>query len=442
MFENIDVVIPELNEKNIDNSNCNKINAFSVIMQKNNQLLDDEVVELFEELLYFLDTNCVIIMKDENYKNILYYECIEFCSLFLEIDDFIEDIVEYSVHYFIKYIMNYRHYVYDSPLFEIDKSFVTNQLEDLKNRYQPPQKSDDWYKYRHGLITASSAWKILDTQSNQNSYIYSKCNPLCLEKFKTVNINSPFHWGNKYEPVSVLYYENKYNTVVADYGCIKHADYDFIGASPDGINVKKDSPKYGRMLEIKNIVNRDITGTPKKEYWIQMQLQMEVCNLDFCDFLECRFKEYEDEEAFYADGTFTHTANNKEKGIMIHFYENDEHIYKYAPFGCNKETYDKWENEIMEKHGNTWINTIYWYLQEVSCVIVKRNKVWFQEALPHFTKIWDTITSEKIHGYSHRKPKKREQKIVVKKENSTNQETCLLNDDTENETKNIIIIDT
>ncbi len=66
MFENIDVVIPELNEKNIDNSNCNKINAFSVIMQKNNQLLDDEVVELFEELLYFLDTNCVIIMKDEN----------------------------------------------------------------------------------------------------------------------------------------------------------------------------------------------------------------------------------------------------------------------------------------------------------------------------------------------------------------------------------------
>ena len=442
MFENIDVVIPELNEKNIDNSNYNKINAFSVIMQKNNQLLDDELVELFEELLYFLDTNCVIIMKNENYKNILYYECIEFCSLFLEIDDFIEDIVEYSVHYFIKYIMNYRHYVYDSPLFEIDKSFVTNQLEDLKNRYQPPQKSDDWYKYRHGLITASSAWKILDTQSNQNSYIYSKCNPLCLEKFKTVNINSPFHWGNKYEPVSVLYYENKYNTVVADYGCIKHADYDFIGASPDGINVKKDSPKYGRMLEIKNIVNRDITGTPKKEYWIQMQLQMEVCNLDFCDFLECRFKEYEDEEAFYADGTFTHTANNKEKGIMIHFYENDEHIYKYAPFGCNKETYDKWENEIMEKHGNTWINTIYWYLQEVSCVIVKRNKVWFQEALPHFTKIWDTITSEKIHGYSHRKPKKREQKIVVKKENSTNQETCLLNDDTENETKNIIIIDT
>ena len=45
------------------------------------------------------------------------------------------------------------------------------------------------------------------------------------------------------------------------------------------------------MLEIKNIVNREINGIPKKEYWIQMQLQMEVCDLGECDFLETRFKE-------------------------------------------------------------------------------------------------------------------------------------------------------
>jgi len=462
MFGNIDIVIPDLNKKKQENETENKnksdeikstletmsnnddngINGFSVIMQKNRPLSNDDNIELFEELLHFLNDNCILIMKDENYKIILYNECLNFCSLFLEITDSVEEVVDYVVHYFIKYIMNYRHYSNDSSLFELDKIFIDKQLIDLKNRYQPPQKSDEWYKYRHQLITASSAWKILDSQSNQNSYIYSKCTPLCLEKFKTVNINSPFHWGNKYEPVSVLYYENKYNTIVADYGCIKHADYDFIGASPDGINVKRDSPKYGRMLEIKNIVNRDITGSPKKEYWIQMQLQMEVCNLDFCDFLECRFKEYEDEEAFYADGTFTHTTDNKEKGIMIHFYENDEHIYEYAPFACNKETYDRWEEKIMEKHEDTWVKTIYWYLEEVSCVVVKRNKFWFQEALPHFSNIWETIAYEKTNGYSHRKAKKREQKIVVKKENANNQETYLLNDDIENETKNIIIIDT
>ena len=46
------------------------------------------------------------------------------------------------------------------------------------------------------------------------------------------------------------------------------------------------------MLEVKNIYNREIRGIPKEEYWIQMQIQMETCDLDICDFLETRFLEY------------------------------------------------------------------------------------------------------------------------------------------------------
>ena len=49
----------------------------------------------------------------------------------------------------------------------------------------------------------------------------------------------------------------------------------FYLASPDGINIKADSPYYGRAVEIKNPVSREITGIPKKDYWIQMQIQME-----------------------------------------------------------------------------------------------------------------------------------------------------------------------
>ena len=40
----------------------------------------------------------------------------------------------------------------------------------------------------------------------------------------------------------------------------------------------------GRMLEVKNMYNRDINGIPKEEYWIQMQIQLETCNLECCDF--------------------------------------------------------------------------------------------------------------------------------------------------------------
>ena len=77
-----------------------------------------------------------------------------------------------------------------------------------------------------------------------------------------------------------------FDTKVGEFGCIPHPTYSVhIGASPDGINIASESNKrFGRMLEIKNIVNRDITGIPKQEYWIQTQIQMETCDLDECDF--------------------------------------------------------------------------------------------------------------------------------------------------------------
>ena len=115
------------------------------------------------------------------------------------------------------------------------------------------------------------------------------------------------HHGNKYEDVSIMLYESLYKTKVKDYGCIQHDIYEFLGASPDGIVVDSNSSRYGRMLEIKNPTTREITGIPKEDYWIQMQLQMETCNLNECDFLETGFKEYNSQEDFMEDGTFTYT---------------------------------------------------------------------------------------------------------------------------------------
>ena len=36
-----------------------------------------------------------------------------------------------------------------------------------------------------------------------------------------------------------------------------------------------------------------------------------------------------------------------------------------------------------------------------------RNKKWFTAVLPQFQKIWETILYERIHGFAHRKAKKR-----------------------------------
>ena len=186
-----------------------------------------------------------------------------------------------------------------------------------------------------------------------------------------------------------MIYENEYNTIIKDFGCIQHDKYKFLGASPDGINVKPDNERYGRMLEIKNPVSRTITGIPKEEYWIQMQLQMETCDLNECDFLETAFKEYDSEEEFINDGTFTYSVNQELKGIMVYFVKEGKPFYEYAPVKITQQQYDKWYENILEKNNNlTWIKNIYWRLEKYSCVLVLRNKFWFEHAIVKINEVW------------------------------------------------------
>jgi putative phage-type endonuclease len=290
----------------------------------------------------------------------------------------------------------------------------------LQNVPQPEQRTAAWYNFRYKYLTASSIWKAFISESTRNQLIYDKCKPLNVEKYSHTSMDSPMHWGHKYEPVSVQLYEYLYKTAVSDFGCIPHATLDFLAASPDGINTLETSDRYGRMLEIKNIVNRDIDGVPKMEYWIQMQLQLEVCNLNECDFLETRFKEYADEEAYLLDSyrevevedanslNVNKTQEGQQKGMMIQFIVHGQPFYEYAPLNATKAELTAWEAAMMEKHHNhMWCKNIYWWLDELSCVLVLRNKFWFKAAVPILTDLWKTIEHEKNHGYEHRSPNKK-----------------------------------
>ena len=69
--------------------------------------------------------------------------------------------------------------------------------------YQPDQRTQEWYQFRHKHLTASSIWKAFSTQSNINQLIYGKCAPLDVSKYSRVNLEFPLHWGQKYEDVSL-----------------------------------------------------------------------------------------------------------------------------------------------------------------------------------------------------------------------------------------------
>jgi putative phage-type endonuclease len=303
------------------------------------------------------------------------------------------------------------------------------KIQTLREKPQPEQRTPEWYSRRNNLITASAASKAFGTQASANQLIYEKCKNYAASGGDDVStgggggtplqgsVNSPLHWGQRYEPLTVMIYEHRNRTTLGEFGCIQHDIYPFIGASPDGINIDPTSPIYGRMVEIKNIVNREITGHPKEEYWIQTQIQMEVCDLDECDFVETRFKEFESEEEY---NTATNIQND-DKGIILWFQSaptlsQQGHVsqpiqlYEYAPIGATATEYERWEADIFSKHErmrSIWVRTIYWYLDQYSCVLVRRNRLWFQEAVPVLQKVWNTVEEERKSGYEHRAPKRK-----------------------------------
>ena len=291
----------------------------------------------------------------------------------------------------------------------LNKTYVANKLTELRNIPLPPQNTPEWFDYRWNRLTASSAWKALSSEAMVNSLIYSKCKPVDRNKNDKVNINSATHHGHKFEPVSTALYEYINDTKIEEFGCIPDQTNNILAASPDGINVKDDSPLYGRLLEIKNPVSRIPTGSTKLDYWVQMQFQMHVIGLHVCDFLETCFKEYDSETEFNEDGTFIKTKDGKYKGVIICLNDGKKPVYLYPPIGINKDEFDKWYDKAMdETDGLTWIKNTYWYLDVMSCVTVKYNKSWFELALPYFINVWDIIEKERVSGYEHRGPKKRE----------------------------------
>lgn len=389
-----------------------------------NTVVNDKDIEDFKEsVCYIIDeviNNNIHIYSDKHFDELLFETLLDIVkksywdiiNLFdFDVEGQVWDAIEI---YFYRYNA-FRSYstttIVNSPNNKKVKKLVTKYL----NTPQLEQRSKEWFEFRRSGLSASDIWKAVDSQSMQNSLIYSKCKPMNMKLSKSTNITTAFHNGHLFEPLSIMHYEFDFNTIVGEFGCMAHKDYEYLLASPDGINIKEGNDRYGRMVEVKNPTTRQLTGIPKKEYWIQMQLQMEVWDFDECDFLETVFKQYDTFEEFLEDGdTFTMTANNKRKGIIIRFYDGEQPIYKYPPVDISKEEFNSWYDKTLDESTNLeFVCKIYWYLHDYSCVLVPRNKKWFNHVQPKLKSIWNTIEKERVEGYDHRKPKRKRKKKLT-----------------------------
>jgi len=266
------------------------------------------------------------------------------------------------------------------------KQYLIEQVNRLKLLPQPEQRTPEWYAMRDGMISASDVATVLgeNPYEQAHSVLLKKCG-----EDKKLGSNPAILWGVKYENVAKQIYEYRNETEVHEFGCIKHPTIEFLGASPDGIT------HDGVMLEIKCPSSRVINGIIPRYYYCQVQMQLEVCELDRCDFLECLIKEFESEADYLNyDNTF-----HNEKGIVAEFFKpwDKTKRFEYSPIGISGSALEDWKRDMMSLYderpeaGYIFDSFSYWYLEEISCIPIYRNQEWFHDAYPLLEKCWNDI---------------------------------------------------
>lgn len=222
----------------------------------------------------------------------------------------------------------------------------------------PIQKSKEWYEKRNKILTASQIASILNKNIYQSPFdilvekIYSFINN---DKYITEHTHKYTDWGNKFEPIAVKFYEFLKEEKVIEIGLVVHSKFEWLGASPDGLLMS------GNLLEIKCPFTRNITNDIPNHYWIQIQIQLEVCNMEYCDYLECDFYEYKNEEEYKNDN-----------------YDSDLKGFHIKQTDTSKET-----------------SVIYWRINKCFLKSVKRDKTWFNSVVNSINDFYITLENIK-----------------------------------------------
>lgn len=301
--------------------------------------------------------------------------------------------------YTLDYIVNVIHALFSTPV--IDKAYIRERIKKVQG-YQTQllklkalpvveQRSETWYNMRKRLITASDFAQALGEGKfgTQKQFYQKKCG-YEEEKFNP-NV-PPLKWGVMFESMAAGIYSARNGMVLHEFGLLPHPTVPFFGASPDGIT------SLGIMLEIKCPYKRKITGEIPMQYYYQIQGQLDVCGLEECDYLECEFFEYADEQEFLED-----TEHLYERGIIIEYIPPDKNAastsasYVYSDIVTHgtsiKDQLKTLVEWAMQEEQNTpgYICTHYWKLKTYNVVRVYKDQSFVDDKLECLSVVWDKV---------------------------------------------------
>ena len=337
--------------------------------------------------------------------------------------------------YFQSYVVNTIHKKVLDYENRIKNSIgIVEKLEKLKLLKLPEQRSEEWYKIREGILTASSLADAIGEGHfcPRDELIMQKCGgPRGSVPFEIVE------WGVMYEPVATSFYEKMNQLTILEFGLVPHPTFKIFGASPDGIcDVDSPSEYIGRMLEIKCPPRRVFTNEVPRHYWMQMQGQLESCDLEECDFLQVKFIEYYTEQDYNDDVYLVnekvkegYSSNGLVKGLLIAFIKNSlvgnpTIQYEYCEFNSSYDSLKEWSEKIINnyKEGDFKYDTVklhWWKIERYECTLVGRDREWWLDVQPKIIDFWEDVLHYRNVGI---------QELIDKKEDKKTKRIKLKND--------------
>jgi hypothetical protein len=145
---------------------------------------------------------------------------------------------------------------------------------------------------------------------------------------------------------------------------------------------------------------------------MQMQGQLEVCDLEECDFLQVKIEEYNSFREYVEDTSDSkvpgQTMDGRPKGLVVTFKiqeigKTDYSLhYEYSPWSLDDEPLRLWkENTIKDKLDKhlcdidthcSLLEEKYWFIKRYECTLVRRDKKWWFSVVPEIIKFWDEVT--------------------------------------------------
>lgn len=325
---------------------------------------------------------------------------------------------------------------------------IVNVIKEFSDN-QPAQRTKEWFDLRKNIITASDIGSCLvKCSKNVDPYIneynlqgkfeksyltycnpYSNLDDFILKKkgYTKFTGNKFTEWGNTYETAGLRFYELFTNQKILDFNLLFHKNIKWLGASPDGIT------EDGRMLEIKCPFSRKINGIPPLVYWIQMQIQLEVTDLEECDYLECQISEIKKEDFevinnpisfFNSDGKIE-IKEVQNKGLYIHM--KDMNLFPSKEI-VDRDKIIEWAQKKIKKYAKLFPVIKYYSIDRCTLITIKRNRQWFKDILPELEEVKQKLDNFKVEDYKD-KIKNKEKRV----EYACEKVECVFDDNDDND---------